>query len=247
MYYLHQFALYLHIVIGTVALILFWIPAIAKKGSKTHIVSGKYYTWSMYVIAVSGLLMCVLAYLDPVAIRRPPADASPERIARIIEYSRLMATFLFMLSLLVLVSIKHSILVLKVKSDRAQLKHWTHSSLIYALGIVGLNVTIQGATEEQSLLIIFGILSLISSMGTIHYIHKSKLRQREWMIEHLSNMIGSGIGVYTAFFAVGGRHLMAELLPGQLQLIPWIAPGIIGTLLIFKLKTKYEQKYKVQH
>ena len=53
----HQFILYLHIVLGAFALIIFWGPVLVKKGSGNHILMGRMFNYSMLAVAVSGVVM----------------------------------------------------------------------------------------------------------------------------------------------------------------------------------------------
>ena len=56
-----------------------------------------------------------------------------------------------------------------------------------------------------------------------------------------NGLIGTGIGAYTALFAFGGREFLSGLLTGQWQVLPWIAPAIIGTLATARLKRQYSE------
>ena len=71
---IHQFALYIHITIGAIALIIFWLPMFASKGSKNHRLYGKLFVNGMYAVSVSGIIMSLLVLADPVAVRLPEAS-----------------------------------------------------------------------------------------------------------------------------------------------------------------------------
>ena len=88
-------------------------------------------------------------------------------------------------------------------------------------------------------------LCIVSSGNLSYYIFKKSIKKREWLIEHLGNIIGAGIGAYTAFFAFGGRRFLAEIFAGQLQVVPWILPGVIGGIAIAYLSKRYRVQYKV--
>src|SRR6266478_2601944 len=51
---LFQSLRWVHISAGSIALILFWIPAIARKGGKTHIRAGWTYVVCMSVVVVTA-------------------------------------------------------------------------------------------------------------------------------------------------------------------------------------------------
>lgn len=242
----HQLSLYVHILLGIVALVAFWLPVASRKGSHFHRQAGKLFAVCMWTIAISGIIMCTIVWIDPIAIRFPKQSIAPEKIGQLIQRHRFMSEFLMLLSILVLVSVKHATLVLKARDNRQRLKSWHHLSLNSALGIMAVIVLQTGLASNFHLYTIFGGIGLLASAGNFHYIFKPQLKQREWVIEHMSSMIGAGIGVYTAFFAVGGRHILNELLTGNWLLIPWTVPSIIGTLAIVIYKKKYEKQFRVQ-
>lgn len=242
---IHKSALYLHIALGTLALFIFWVPVISRKGSKNHRSWGKVFSWCMYAVSISGLLMSAIVWFDPIVIRYPEQTLTPERIEKATVFFRNLAEFLFLLSVLTLISVKHALLVLKTKSDRQALRHWSHLIWFGLLIVMGIKVFTIGLNTGFPLFIIFGLVGLVGGLGNLRYIFKREINQREWIIEHLSSILGTGIAVYTAFFAVGGRHWLNQILTGNLQLIPWVLPGIIGTVAIVIYKKRYQEKSKL--
>jgi hypothetical protein len=245
MYHLHKLILNFHIILGAATLVIFWLPVITKKGSKMHINIGKIYTYSMYAISISGIFLTTIALIDPIGVRVPNKTLTLAQKEELLEVNRNLSLFLMMLSFLILTNVRHSILVLKAKKSRSILKSWSHVALVSSLTLLAIIVNIIGWLDTNWLLIIFSGISLFSSYGMWHYLFKSKLKQREWIIEHLNNILASGIGLYTAFFAVGGRHLMSEILPGSWQILAWITPAIVGVFFSVRATKKFEQKYKV--
>ncbi|NVJ61175.1 MAG: hypothetical protein HWE27_12345 [Gammaproteobacteria bacterium] len=243
---IHKITLYSHIFIGFISLILFWVPVFAKKGSPLHNRVGGWFVNAIWVVSISGIIMSLIVWWDPLAIRLPVEFVEPGRAAKIINSQRTSSEFLLMLSLLVLVSVKQAMLVLKVRTDRSRLRKWHHLMWIFALILLAMVIGTKGFIQGHILLMIFGPIGLSAGLGALKYIYKSELKSREWILEHFSNIIGCGIGVYTAFFAFGGRAFMQELLPGALQVIPWIVPGIAGTLAIVLYKPKYTKLYRVK-
>ena len=116
-----------------------------------------------------------------------------------------------------------------------------HRTLIIALGVVGLMVGISGLQNMQLLLIIFGALSVSASVSMLRESRIAKLTANQRIIAHFSGLIGTGIGAYTALFAFGGSRLLSQVLSGQWQVIPWIAPAIIGTIAIRRTQRQYQQ------
>jgi hypothetical protein len=243
---IHHSALILHILVGFIAMVAFWVPVVSRKGSRLHKQAGLIFTRAMWIISISGIVMCLIAWFDPIAIRFGEQVLSEEVRGKLTDRHRQLTEFLLLLSVLVLVGVKHSTLVLKAKADRNQLKHWSHLFWVVLLFLLGSLILIKAIINGQILYAIFAVLAIVSAIGICHYIFKAQLKQREWIIEHMSAIIGSGIAVYTAFFAVGGRRYLSEVLQGNWQLIPWILPGVIGGLSIHFYKKYFATKFKVQ-
>ncbi len=242
---IHQILFYLHVICGSVGLVIFWLPMLAKKGSDLHVKSGNIFANGMLIVSISGLLMSAFLLIDPIAVRYPEGGLTAEQASRVIEQNRNLGIFLLMLSLLVFVNVRHSVLVLKAKAERTKLKNFNHLSSIMSLFLAGVGVGLLAIDKGNILFGIFSMLSIASAIGLARYIFKAELKPREWIIEHLTNIIGSGIGAYTAFFAFGGRRILSEIFVGQLQLIPWILPGVIGAIASYYLANKYRKKYRV--
>ncbi len=242
---IHQWLFYLHVACGSIGLVVFWLPMLSKKGSIFHKSFGKVFAYGMFAVSVSGIAMSLMMLIDPIGIRAPDRNLGMEEAFQLAEQNRNFGTFLLMLSLLVFTNVKHSILVLKAKSDRLLLRRPSHLASILALLLTGLTVGYFSIAGGNILFGVFSVLSIVSSLMLLKYIYKPVIKKREWLIEHLGNIIGSGIGAYTAFFAFGGRRFLEEIFSGQMQLIPWILPGVIGGFASAYLSKKYRKQYKV--
>ena len=192
-----------------------------------------------------ALLCRLMVIYDPIAIRYPSAELSPQQLAGLSTQQRQLSEFLLMLSLLVWVSVRHATLVLQAKQARQQLKTLGH---LLGIGLLTLSATrvLYIAIDKGSVLYaIFAGIGLFTAITTLYYIYKPTLKSREWVLEHMTTIIGAGIAVYTAFFAVGGRHWLMQVLPGAWQLLPWVLPGIIGTVAINRFKKRIAKQYRI--
>ena len=73
MQFIHQSALYLHVLVGAFALLLFWVPVFTRKGSLDHRRFGRVFARAMYVISLSGITMSGMDLLFPaIAHALPP-------------------------------------------------------------------------------------------------------------------------------------------------------------------------------
>lgn len=244
---LHQLALYLHIVVGVVALALFWVPALSKKGSLNHRRFGRWFATIMYTVGWSGVMMATVDLWQPLAMHAPASGATPEAMAVMAGDIRFTAIFLLSLSVLVIATTRHGWLTIRYKEDRSVLRKPVHLGLCLALLGVGGVLLLTGAANDNILMLIFGALEVWIAAGILHYSFKTSPRHpREWWNEHLGGMIASGIGAYTAFFVVGASSLLGTYLQGSLaglNVVIWVAPGVAGGIAISVLSAKYRRKF----
>lgn len=251
MFWLHQSALYLHIVVGVIALVVFWIPAFSKKGSFNHKRFGRIFAVIMYTVGWSGVLMASFDLWRPLVTHAVAPSTTAEAQATISAGIRVSATFLLSLSILVLATTRHGWLVIRHQDDRRVLRRPTHVVLCVSLLGAGLTLLVIGATRGDLLLLIFGVLEIWLALGFLRYSFKAELSYpREWWAEHLGALIASGIGAYTAFFVVGAASLLESLMQGGsfagLGVVIWVAPGVIGGIAIARLGRKYRRRFSAK-
>ena len=236
MIFIHSLLFYTHIVAGSMALCLFWMPALMKKGSINHIRFGRYYANAMYTVIASGALMSLMVLVNPLAIKGHLLGEGQDP-AVLAERLRLFWAFLLYLSLLTFVAVRQGVAVLTAKSDTALLRSPLHILPVWLLLFSGIALLATGIIREHILFIVFGIFGPILALQTLRYCYKKTVSPKAWLIEHFSSIIGSGIGAHTAFIAFGGRYLFEGL--GQWQLLFWVAPGVIGAVCIAQLAKRY--------
>ena len=239
---LHTLLVTVHITIGALALGLFWIPVMAKKGSPMHVRAGRIYVIAMYAVAITAFLASILALIDPIGIRRPGEVPNPEQAAELASGFRMFSLFLLMLSVLVFASLRHGIAALRERRQPGALNQVSHKFALGALAVLAVIVGSIGIRNWQLLLIIFAGISFAAAITMYRDVRNRQLKGRELVVAHFNGLIGSGIGAYTAFFAFGGARFFADVLTGQLQVIPWVLPAIVGTFAINRLRRSYEQR-----
>lgn len=242
----HQTALYLHIALGSCALIIFWIPVFTGKGNLDHRRFGRYFAFTMYAVAFSGLTMTSLDMLFPLAMHAGQANLTGAEAASFSQDVRSLSLFLFSLSLLVLASTRQGWLVILHKADRDKLRTPLQNLLCAGLVGIGTLLLVTGIRQGSVLFMIFGVLQIISGAQSLHYNYKAQLKPKEWWVEHLRGLIGSGIGAYTAFLVFGGRRFFEGLFGDSFTdvgIILWIAPGVIGGIAIGYLSRRYERRF----
>ena len=107
---MHSLLVNVHIAVGAVVLVLFWVPAFAKKGSPLHVNVGKVYVASMYVVVATAFVASLIVLADPIGIRRPGESYGPAESAELAARFRMMSLFLLMLSVLKKLPLHHAAL-----------------------------------------------------------------------------------------------------------------------------------------
>lgn len=236
---IHSLLVAAHIAIGAVALVLFWVPVLTRKGGPLHRRAGRYYVWAMYAVAGSALLTCLLVLADPVGIRRPGAVLDAQAAADVARGARIGALFLMMLAVLTFVSVRHGLLALRERHQPGILHTARHRGMLAVLGVLGACVGGLGLAYSAVLLMIFGAISMAVSVSMLIETRPERLTATQRITAHFGGLIGSGIGAYTAFFAFGGSRLLADVLPGQWQAVAWVIAPVIGTIAITRLNVRY--------
>lgn len=242
---IHSTLLYLHILLGAICLLLFWLPVISKKGSKIHNTSGHLYYQMMLFIAASGAIMSTLVLIDPLAVYTSGNPLPADKVAQFEHERRHFSSFLLLLSVLSWVTIRHAYAVLKAKAALNQLKHWQLQLPVLMLLVGSLYMLWSGWQSGTVLFMIFSVVGLFTAISIWRYTQQKKLAERQWIIEHFSSMIASGIALYTAFFAAGGRRMLAGILTGHWQLVSWVIAPALGVLAIVLFKKHFERKFRV--
>lgn len=241
MAFIHSILISLHIIIGGFALLVIWVPAFSRKGGRVHVLSGKIYLVAMYIVAVSAVISSLMVLWDPLAIRHAGVSFEESQAASLSARYRNASWFLLMLGVLVFASLRHGRLAIRERYQPGCMRQSSHQVLIALLGALGLLVGLTGLKGQQALLMIFAVVSILAAVSMWRDSRADMSKAAERIKAHIGGLIGSGIGAYTAFFAFGGSRFLSEWLPGQWQIVPWILPTIIGTMITIRAKRPYRK------
>lgn len=212
----------IHIIAGFSSLIIFWIPAFTKKGGINHNKVGKIYMWLMWIVVITAAILSIKNFY----IGATNA-----------------ALFLGFLSVLTANPLWKGVAILNQKKGLLpsfQKQELAFEMIVFTFGLflLGYGIYLGG---EGVLMIIFGLLG-ISGVGKIIKGFKNPPTKVDWFMEHMKNMIITGIAAYTAFFAFGGRTLLGNIFTGYWMVIPWVAPTFIGIFAMRYLEKYYLEK-----
>ncbi len=198
----------LHVAASVSAIVVGTIPMFARKGSKLHNRSGLFYFWAMMVTCVSGGLL-------------------------------LLKFFNFFLAIITLLSFYAAFSGYRVmyrKHKPAQLIDWAAAvvNLVGGISFAGWGIgSLAGLLTEMpaafaALGIVFGYLLTQDSYKDLKSFLNPPTAKNWWLIYHLERMLGSYIALMTAFSV----QTVSQYLPPNWAWTVWVAPGIIGTIVI---------------
>lgn len=219
---------YAHIGFGLIALVLFWIPISAKKGSYAHRKSGSLYRSCMWILVWSGVAMMALHGLNPFLGLSEAANA--ERVA---ASRRMFVPFFTLLLAIVAFNLVHGQRALAKRNHKASVRHPVNLALLVIMGLAAAINLYLGSSIKHPLLIGFGALGLYGFYDSLRKV-TWRYNDTDWLHEHIASFIGTGIGAYTGFFVFGAQHLIELRFSGYFALIPWITPTIVGLILTQK-------------
>jgi hypothetical protein len=240
---LFQSLRWVHIAAGALALILFWIPAIARKGGRTHIRAGWFYVACMSVVVVTAFAMSGLAFAIPLAIRGITRPLSPAEFSDFLRGQRLSATFLAYLAGITLASGWQGIWAARTKREPKTMRTPFSVALNVLVLLAGLTVLVLGIKYRSGPLLALSPLGPFIGAGNLRYLLRGPQSRMHWWYEHLGSMIGTGIAGYTAFIVFGGARLLPSVASSQLYTIFWVLPALIGVPVIFMTVAYYQRKF----
>ena len=114
-----------------------------------------------------------------------------------------------------------------------------------ALGLLAIVLAFVGYRDSQILFYVFAGLCSLTAVTNLRYAWRRTIDRSDRIRSHLSAMIGAGIASHTAFFVFGANRYLNDLLVGHWQLVPWIAPGVVGGVIINVVSRRYVRKPKI--
>ncbi len=229
MSYLHLFELLiiLHISFGAPGLISFWIPVLSRKGSKLHTAWGRAFVIMMLITASCAVGMATMSIIDPVASHPKLSDhgsfSDPVLIRGIFGWMMLY------LAVLTLNLTWYGWLCIRNRGRHAQNRAWHNMLLQGLLLIASANCAWQGFVIGQTMMIGMSIVGFATVGTNLWFMLNPAPAALDWLTEHIKALVGTGISVYTAFFAFGAVRLVPEL---ALAPALWAIPLVTGLALI---------------
>jgi hypothetical protein len=243
MYELFRDLRWVHIAVGTIALIVFWVPVAASKGGRLHVRIGWVYAGCMSVVVFTAFCMSGLAFAVPLRVRTFTHALSASETAQFIRAARETAFFLAYLGAVTLAAGWQGISVLRTRRDPESLRTPFGWGLNIAVFLAAIGSLAMGIYARVPVFMAMSVVGFIVGGGNLIYLWRGPATRMGWWYQHLSSMMGTGIAGYTAFIAFGGRHVFASLVPSQYAVVFWILPTVIGSPAIALTTAYYKRKF----
>jgi hypothetical protein len=258
---MHRVFRSIHIAVGVLGLLLFWVPVFAAKGGRLHIRCGRIFSYAAYFVSVTGLISSVWCLSHTRSfIGTRWAEFSGDRIPYVLEEFRFMFSILGFLSLAVLCGVAFGVRVVRTRGNHAALRcRWllgTQTAFgLWSLGLAtfgainlvmiytGRHLLPVEASGRYWIPVALGVFGLFGASGDVAYVLKPRPSPMAWWYKHMENMLGVGIAFHTAFLVFGVGRLLPFRLEGAWQLLPWVLPAVIGIPATHLWIRQYKQRF----
>lgn len=224
--YLYDAVRMTHVLAGVLALVLFWVPALTRKGGRVHRRAGRTYVWAMGVVV---------------------ATAVPLSIAFVIRGDWVVGTFLGYLAVITFSALWGGRRALDYKTDAATFRTPFHAAVGVANFVAAVAILVLAWVAADGfvrvLFTIFSVIGFSAAWETRQFFRRPPDDRRWWWYQHMGGMIGSGIAAHTAFGVFGMSRLFPELQFGTWGFLPWVAPSVIGTIATVALTRHYRRRF----
>lgn len=214
-----KYILYLHILVGSIALITGLVALLSAKGKYTHKKVGKIYFYAMTLVFITGLIVAGYRFNK----------------------------FLFLIAFLSYYSVFAGIRSLRLKNlhkqQKAKLVDWTAGIINAIANLIFIGIGLYYAfsngflTGGTILSIGFGLGGLLISYTNLKPFIIKPEKAYHWYLSHIGNMMGGYIATFTAFLStmVTRFELMNPFLAFAL-------PSLIGIPLLLFWQKRTEIK-----
>ncbi len=215
----------LHILSGFLALLIFWIPIVTKKGGKVHRTVGWVYVWAMALVSISAFYMGAFrVFFDQ--------SADFEQVS--------FSWFLIFISILSGATAWYGIRVLRFKQRKERHRNPLDLLASFLLVGFGIGVCLYGFAIDSPLISYFPLLGIFVGGLQLFYWLRKPGRKMHWHFEHYAGMIPCCIATVTAFTVFGAPRLL-NIEAASLWL--WFMPTILLVPVLIGFNIYYDKKF----
>jgi uncharacterized membrane protein len=214
-----------HIATGCLALLVGLIPMFSQKGDQLHKRAGMVFVYCMIIVAITALLLCVL---------------QPFKMMRLFLTG--IAVFSFYLTMTGWRATRQ-----KTTGPTAADRGLAYATLVVSAAMIGFGIyllVVNGASFFPILFTFFGVLTGVFARKDAASFSKP-VEKLHWFFQHITRMGGAYIATFTAALVTNMGRLVPANAPEWILTVGWIAPSIVGGMLIARTTWYYAVKMKV--
>ena len=216
-----KIALWAHVLAGAVALSVFWLPLVSKKGGATHRRAGWVYVVAAWTIALTAFANCARMLTD-----KNPANDRP---GIFLAYVGVLAGANALIGVRALATKR------RVTRSRNPLDLAPPALLVTG----GVALGAFGARAAVPLFVLFAALGVTIGVTQLRFWLRPPATRQAWFFAHMSGMGGSCIATVTAFLVVNAHRFGL----GPFDLILWITPGLVGAMGLSLWRRYYQRRF----
>lgn len=215
--------LIIHIATGFTALLVGLIPMFSQKGSRLHNRAGLVYVYCMITVAITALLLCGL---------------QPFKMMRLFLTG--IAVFSFYLCFTGWRATRNK------KGQQTSLDSTlTYVTLVVGAAMIGFGTYLliqHGLSFMPIVFTFFGVFTSQFAWKDYRQRQQPALKMG-WYFQHFIRMGGSYIATFTAAAVTNAPRMLPANAPEWTATLVWIAPSILGGMLIGRTVRYYKQKF----
>ena len=204
----YKILLSVHGLLGVLALLTYWIAALARKGSGPHKLAGKVYVLVMVALLVPAVPLSIRLGLN----------------------SPVFGVFFAYLLLITASALWQGWYAVRRKRNFAAYAGTAYRRLAWANIGGGAAILVLGVAAMQPILMGFSAVGLLGGRGMLGVARRGPAHARWWMEQHLGAMIGCGVATHIAFLLVGLPRLLPALSGPGLQTAAWLSPLVLAAI-----------------
>jgi hypothetical protein len=221
---LYSIALVVHIVAGTVALAVFWVPLVTRKGSRTHRRVGWVYVIAAWVIALTAVVVCGRLIADPHPFRHRAG------------------IFLLYVGILAGASALLGVRALRTKGRTEASRALIDLVPPVLLVAGGIALAAFGVQQGMLLYVAFAALGTAQGLARLRFWLTPPSTSKEWFFAHMTGMGTSCITTVTAFVVVNAHNLGMR----TFDLVLWVAPVLVGATGLTLWTRYYRRRFAAE-
>jgi uncharacterized membrane protein len=211
-----QLAFALHIAAGAVALAVFWLPLVTRKGGRVHRRAGWVYVVAAATIAVTAFINCY----------------------RLLATGHRIGAFLLYVGVLAAASAQLGVRALRTKDRAAPSRNPIDLAPPLLLVAGGLTLVVVGAIQHIPLYVAFPLIGIATGISQLRFWLRAPTTRGAWLLAHLGGMGVSCITTVTAFIITNASRLGL----GTFSLVVWIGPPVLGAIGLSLWRRRYARR-----